>query len=58
MLTSVIHIYIPLWLDLLCEKLPRVSGLLKNLHSTMVRFIIITVSVKDINCQGFTFHYG
>ena len=51
-------IYIPLWLDLLCLILRRKDCWFRNLHSTMVRFII-SVSVSSIVRQRkFTFHYG
>ena len=36
------NIYIPLWLDLLCKSKLSTNNCLSDLHSTMVRFIIIT----------------
>ena len=34
------EIYIPIWLDLLCESDNLQKCLIENLHSNMVRFII------------------
>ena len=34
------EIYIPIWLDLLCDTYFNIKEVRKNLHSNMVRFII------------------
>ena len=41
-------IYIPLWLDLLYPKILETLHEIDNLHSTMVRFIIL-YGYKNIN---------
>ena len=52
------YIYIPLWLDLLFEKYETEGVFKKNLHSTMVRFIIYRDDgFRDCD-KKFTFHYG
>ena len=51
-------IYIPLWLDLLLFTNENKIEEIANLHSTMVRFIITTVSVSTSITSPFTFHYG
>ena len=51
-------IYIPIWLDLLCNT--TISNLFSSvdLHSNMVRFIIdISAALATITAQ-FTFQYG
>ena len=40
-ITSRINIYIPIWLDLLCSGSNFSGGFSPNLHSNMVRFIIM-----------------
>ena len=51
-------IYIPLWLDLLLME-RKVRGLPRlNLHSTMVRFIMVNPCVFLDIFDEFTFHYG
>ena len=51
-------IYIPLWLDLLSLLKSRRIGQKKNLHSTMVRFIILPLPSRPRFSRAFTFHYG
>ena len=43
-IVSFIYIYIPLWLDLLCVLNVRPITYNGDLHSTMVRFIILLIS--------------
>ena len=54
----ILNIYIPLWLDLLYSINRCVLFQTKNLHSTMVRFIISFRHYSDIIIARFTFHYG
>ena len=51
-------IYIPLWLDLLyfLGQVPLIH--IRNLHSTMVRFIIFATKLTSVGYWRFTFHYG
>ena len=53
-----LKIYIPIWLDLLSIGLLQTSIRLYNLHSNMVRFIIITHSLLTFITSPFTFQYG
>ena len=51
-------IYIPLWLDLLSKvEYPTVKAK-RDLHSTMVRFIIVREYCVNADNREFTFHYG
>ena len=53
-----LKIYIPLWLDLLYLFQTFITSSIKNLHSTMVRFIM-AYKVAMLLCYSlFTFHYG
>ena len=52
------RIYIPLWLDLLLCSPIFVKFRLKDLHSTMVRFIMNANREIKILEELFTFHYG
>ena len=52
------EIYIPLWLDLLQIYLIDVANNDKDLHSTMVRFIIEDFIAFQKSKNLFTFHYG
>ena len=54
----VYEIYIPIWLDLLYFKKERYCRLFKNLHSNMVRFIIIGIIFSYFKHHSFTFQYG
>ena len=54
----IMQIYIPLWLDLLSTGLPFQQLGEPNLHSTMVRFIIIYFPFSSSFIKPFTFHYG
>ena len=51
-------IYIPLWLDLLLVAHSVRQGQQQDLHSTMVRFIIILGDLQEPGSWKFTFHYG
>ena len=51
-------IYIPIWLDLLCNKEQLEKQEEKDLHSNMVRFIIYFCSFFCIPTKIFTFQYG
>ena len=51
-------IYIPLWLDLLLYKQSDLLLFCRDLHSTMVRFIMIYLIDVANNGKAFTFHYG
>ena len=51
-------IYIPLWLDLLYKIGKEGDPVSLDLHSTMVRFIIIFNFFTNIAKSEFTFHYG
>ena len=53
-----ITIYIPLWLDLLYKAELRTTAQSEDLHSTMVRFIILADYRTWANETAFTFHYG
>ena len=55
---SQIIIYIPLWLDLLFARALDDETIKKNLHSTMVRFIIRLSYISKVVKSIFTFHYG
>ena len=51
-------IYIPIWLDLLSNRLLQASIRLYHLHSNMVRFII-KEREEEIKAKAkFTFQYG
>ena len=52
------NIYIPLWLDLLYMRDNLRTFLTINLHSTMVRFIIVYYDNFKTYMLRFTFHYG
>ena len=53
-----LRVYIPIWLDLLYERTPKIERIDYGLHSNMVRFIIyfrrLILSIKP----AFTFQYG
>ena len=51
-------IYIPIWLDLLYSKRILLSTRIQNLHSNMVRFIIISYLIQSSAIRQFTFQYG
>ena len=51
-------IYIPIWLDLLFPIDHKVPKIFPDLHSNMVRFIIIAEPQKSILAPRFTFQYG
>ena len=51
-------IYIPIWLDLLWVFLLTVDNMVSNLHSNMVRFIILNNLEYKIENNQFTFQYG
>ena len=51
-------IYIPIWLDLLLKIALRLLLNNEDLHSNMVRFIIIPENYKYIITEKFTFQYG
>ena len=51
-------IYIPIWLDLLCEAKFSLSGGNIYLHSNMVRFIMTLNYVIEKAKEKFTFQYG
>ena len=51
-------IYIPIWLDLLLYPHAPEQKLRENLHSNMVRFIIILQTANNTNEREFTFQYG
>ena len=51
-------IYIPIWLDLLLIMLSCQSTNYYDLHSNMVRFIIINEKEYFIETLVFTFQYG
>ena len=62
-LFSIVHltpngIYIPIWLDLLCTGSVKWTGLFNDLHSNMVRFIMITLTDDNYYLKKFTFQYG
>ena len=52
------EIYIPIWLDLLFFEKYRNNLSNNNLHSNMVRFIIVVQLVSLKSRQKFTFQYG
>ena len=52
------RIYIPLWLDLLCETHTHARVIFSYLHSTMVRFIMPISGIVKAEFDIFTFHYG
>ena len=52
------YIYIPIWLDLLSADLEAAGMNRLNLHSNMVRFIIIGCIAKWFSSTKFTFQYG
>ena len=51
-------IYIPIWLDLLFDFIIVYKLLKPNLHSNMVRFIIILIEPDKDKYPKFTFQYG
>ena len=51
-------IYIPIWLDLLYDLRDMFQIQKFNLHSNMVRFIIIATGVVNGASSIFTFQYG
>ena len=52
------RIYIPIWLDLLYAD-GRFNEIIKNnLHSNMVRFIILHQASQNLKLNLFTFQYG
>ena len=51
-------IYIPIWLDLLYDYSLICLGVLNNLHSNMVRFIMIYIICQVRLYISFTFQYG
>ena len=51
-------IYIPIWLDLLYKHGQLVQVLILNLHSNMVRFIILIEKGHYSIIPEFTFQYG
>ena len=52
------HIYIPIWLDLLLSSQATLIRFQKDLHSNMVRFIINWREVLYALKKLFTFQYG
>ena len=52
------HIYIPIWLDLLCVVYKILESIWINLHSNMVRFIIVCSFFSQSSLFLFTFQYG
>ena len=52
------HIYIPIWLDLLCKREKDLLYYDKDLHSNMVRFIMIDTLLRIAASKLFTFQYG
>ena len=42
-------IYIPIWLDLLFDKIKNISNNIIYLHSNMVRFIILYLKYDEMN---------
>ena len=53
-----IHIYIPIWLDLLYNYTYEQALNYINLHSNMVRFIICISEKRPESNDKFTFQYG
>ena len=53
-----LYIYIPIWLDLLLKWGKDKYIEAKNLHSNMVRFIILVFATNLVDCPIFTFQYG
>ena len=51
-------IYIPIWLDLLSKLLYPIAKAKRDLHSNMVRFIIMKNYEKSVFLNKFTFQYG
>ncbi len=51
-------IYIPIWLDLLCGIVALIANFETDLHSNMVRFIILSNFPITNSLQLFTFQYG
>ena len=51
-------IYIPIWLDLLCQVSCNSLALFFDLHSNMVRFIICASQFMPLSADKFTFQYG
>ena len=52
------NIYIPIWLDLLYDLNIAIESGRPDLHSNMVRFIIIAKRLSKYASYGFTFQYG
>ena len=52
------NIYIPIWLDLLFDKIKKMFENIINLHSNMVRFIIFEEYTSKRDKVRFTFQYG
>ena len=55
---SIVIIYIPIWLDLLCLKEKELWRMSNYLHSNMVRFIINAIAATGEIAITFTFQYG
>ena len=55
---TIYRIYIPIWLDLLFLAPRGFSNCGKNLHSNMVRFIMLYTSSSSETEMKFTFQYG
>ena len=53
-----LRIYIPIWLDLLSIFYLVLDSILRNLHSNMVRFIILSSHSAFAMPDIFTFQYG
>ena len=52
------HIYIPIWLDLLYLSYNMLKPIVVDLHSNMVRFIILFATKNPQALATFTFQYG
>ncbi len=52
------YIYIPIWLDLLFRKFGFKHDPFFDLHSNMVRFIMVFQTAPNQNQKEFTFQYG
>ena len=55
---SILIIYIPIWLDLLCYNFTENIINIDDLHSNMVRFIMTFILSKYFSLYLFTFQYG
>ena len=58
MKSKIQRIYIPIWLDLLCQSYRICQSIISNLHSNMVRFIMRSMDKKRMPTMLFTFQYG